>query len=62
MHFIPNPSNAEFICLLGLEECVSKILHEDKKPKDQPMPFTCGQCKLDFTPTWKWDKIQGKGM
>ena len=56
MHFIPNPANTEFICLLGLEECVGKILHEDKENTVQPVPFTCSQCGTDFTPTWKWDK------
>lgn len=56
MHFIPNPTNSEFICLLGLEECVSKILNEDKENGIQPMPFVCSQCSTDFTPTWKWDK------
>ncbi len=56
MHFIPNPANSEFICLLGLEECVSKILNEDKENSVQPVPFCCSQCSTDFTPTWKWDK------
>jgi hypothetical protein len=56
MHFIPNPANTEFICLLGLEECVGKILHENKENTVQPIPFTCSQCATDFTPTWKWDK------
>lgn len=56
MHFIPNPANTEFICLLGLEECVSKILNEDKENSIQPVPFSCSQCGTDFTPTWKWDK------
>merc|ERR1712038_1754608 len=57
MHFIPNPANSEFVCLLGLEECVSKILHEDDKENTaQPVPFSCSQCSTDFTPTWKWDK------
>eukprot|EP00094_Tigriopus_californicus_P011514 TCALIF_11119-PA protein Name:"Similar to Gatad2a Transcriptional repressor p66 alpha (Mus musculus)" AED:0.20 eAED:0.20 QI:315/0.5/0.42/0.57/1/0.85/7/0/619 len=56
MHFIPNPTNSEFICLLGLEECVGKILHENKENTSQPMPFSCSQCSTDFTPTWKWDK------
>ena len=60
MHFISNPANSEFVYLLGLEECVSKILHEDKDPGPQPMPFTCSQCDTDFTPTWKWDK-EAKG-
>jgi len=56
MHFIPNPANTEFICLMGLEECVSKILNEDKENSIQPVPFSCSQCGTDFTPTWKWDK------
>ena len=60
MHFIPNPANSEFVYLLGLEECVSKILHEDREVTTQPMPFTCSQCNTDFTPTWKWDK-EAKG-
>ncbi len=63
MHFIPNPANSEFICLLGLEECVSKILHEDKENTVQPVPFSCSQCATDFTPTWKWDKgSRGRGL
>merc|ERR1740137_501357 len=56
MHFIPNPANTEFICLMGLEECVTKILGEDKENTVQPHPFSCSQCGSDFTPTWKWDK------
>ena len=61
MHFIPNPANTEFICLMGLEECVSKILNEDKENSIQPVPFSCSQCGTDFTPTWKWDKA-AKGI
>uniref|UniRef100_A0A0K2ULI0 Transcriptional repressor p66 coiled-coil MBD2-interaction domain-containing protein n=1 Tax=Lepeophtheirus salmonis TaxID=72036 RepID=A0A0K2ULI0_LEPSM len=56
MHFIPNPTNSEFICLLGLEECVSKILLENKENTIMMTPFSCSQCSTDFTPTWKWDK------
>ena len=59
MHFIPNPTNSEFIYLLGLEECVSKYLNEDKPPGPQPIPFSCSQCHTDFTPTWKWDREKG---
>ena len=63
MHFIPNPTNSEFIYLLGLEECVSKYLNEDKPPGPQPIPFSCSQCHTDFTPTWKWDREKGaKGI
>merc|ERR1719495_2209129 len=56
MHFIPNPANTEFIYLVGLEECVSRILNIDSSAPPMPVPFTCSQCQTDFTPTWKWDK------
>ena len=56
MHFIPNPSNTEFICLMGLEECVKVILKEDKENTNQPVPFSCSQCGTDFTTAWKWDE------
>ena len=56
MHFIPNPANTEFIYLVGLEECVSRILNLDTSSPPMPVPFTCSQCQTDFTPTWKWDK------
>lgn len=56
MHFIPNPANTEFIYLTGLEECVNRILNLDAVTLPQPCPFTCSQCRTDFTPTWKWDK------
>ena len=41
---------------MGLEECVTKILGEDKENTEHPHPFSCSQCGSDFTPTWKWDK------
>merc|ERR1719495_2361574 len=56
MHFIPNPANTEFIYLTGLEECVNRILNQDSQTSPMPTPFTCSQCRTDFTPTWKWDK------
>jgi len=56
MHFIPNPANTEFIYLTGLEECVNRILNLDAVTPPMPIPFTCSQCRTDFTPTWKWDK------
>lgn len=56
MHFIPNPANPEFIYLTGLEECVNRILNLDAIVLPQACPFTCSQCRTDFTPTWKWDK------
>lgn len=58
LHFIPNPSNTEFVYLLGLEHVVDYIT-KDKKMNAFNQPFRCGQCKIDFTPVWKWEK-QGK--
>ncbi|XP_037052532.1 transcriptional repressor p66-beta-like isoform X2 [Bradysia coprophila] len=58
LHFIPNPSNTEFVYLLGLEHVVDYIT-KDKKMSPFNQPFRCGQCKIDFTPVWKWEK-QGK--
>lgn len=61
MHFIPNPSNTEFIYLVGLEHVVD-FLTKDTKPIQPPMPFACHQCGSDFTPVWKWEsKGKGKG-
>lgn len=60
MNFIPNPSNTEFVYLLGLETCVD-YLTKDPKASQPPIqqPYRCSQCKIDFTPLWKWEK-QGK--
>jgi transcriptional repressor p66 len=55
MHFIPNPSNGEFIYLLGLEHVVDYITRDQKIPPP-PDPFQCSQCETDFTPVWKWEK------
>ncbi|XP_055625853.1 transcriptional repressor p66-alpha isoform X2 [Toxorhynchites rutilus septentrionalis] len=59
MHFIPNPSNTEFVYLLGLEHVVD-YLTKDKKPSPPQQPYRCAQCKIDFTPVWKWEKQAGK--
>lgn len=59
MHFIPNPSNTEFIYLVGLEHVVD-FLTKDPKTVTPPMPFSCHQCQSDFTPVWKWES-KGKG-
>lgn len=56
MHFIPNPSNTEFVYLLGLEHVVDYLTTKDKKPSTVLPPFRCAQCKIDFTPVWKWEK------
>ncbi|XP_053674789.1 transcriptional repressor p66-alpha [Anopheles nili] len=58
MHFVPNPSNIEFVYLLGLEHVVD-YLTKDKKQNPPQQPYRCAQCKIDFTPVWKWEK-QGK--
>lgn len=58
MHFVPNPSNIEFVYLLGLEHVVD-YLTKDKKSNPPQHPYRCAQCKIDFTPVWKWEK-QGK--
>lgn len=61
MHFIPNPSNGEFVYLLGLEHVVD-YLTKDKKTTPQPQqPFRCAQCKIDFTPVWKMEKEKRNG-
>lgn len=59
MHFIPNPSNTEFIYLVGLEYVVDFLTKETKQPQP-PQPFSCHQCQSDFTPVWKWES-KGKG-
>lgn len=56
MHFIPNPSNTEFVYLLGLETVVDYITKEKKHSPLVTQPFRCAQCKIDFTPVWKWEK------
>lgn len=61
MHFLPNPTNAEFVYLLGLEHVVD-YLTKDKKTTPQPQqPFRCAQCKIDFTPVWKMEKDKRGG-
>nr|CAD7429460.1 unnamed protein product [Timema monikensis] len=60
MHFIPNPSNTEFIYLLGLEHVVDFITKDQKTPPP-PDAFKCSQCHTDFTPVWKWEKNPAKG-
>ncbi|XP_004526110.1 flocculation protein FLO11 isoform X1 [Ceratitis capitata] len=60
MHFIPNPSNTEFVYLLGLETVVDYLTTNNKKQTAVVPPFHCAQCKIDFTPVWKWDKQMNK--
>lgn len=56
MHFIPNPSNGEFVYLLGLEHVVDYLTCKEKKSTAPQTPFRCAQCKVDFTPVWKMEK------
>ncbi|KAK9497839.1 hypothetical protein O3M35_003754 [Rhynocoris fuscipes] len=60
MHFIPNPSNTEFIYLVGLEHVVDFITKDSRSPPP-PEPFRCSQCSTNFTPVWKWEKGSVKG-
>ncbi|XP_030630432.1 transcriptional repressor p66-alpha [Chanos chanos] len=66
LNFLPSAANNEFIYLVGLEEVVQNLLDTLGKgkqglsvpvvtpaPKD---PFTCAQCKTDFTCRWRKDK------
>uniref|UniRef100_A0A3Q3A752 GATA zinc finger domain containing 2Ab n=1 Tax=Kryptolebias marmoratus TaxID=37003 RepID=A0A3Q3A752_KRYMA len=58
-NFLPSAANNEFIYLLGLEEVVQKLLEMHGRggsissPKE---PFTCAQCKTDFTSRWRKEK------
>lgn len=59
MNFIPNPSNTEFVYLLGLETVVDFLMKDKAVQAPPQQPFRCSQCKVDFTPLWKFEK-QGK--
>lgn len=61
MHFIPNPSNAEFVYLLGLEHVVDYLTKDKKTTPTPQQPFRCAQCKIDFTPVWKMEKDKRSG-
>nr|XP_061790530.1 transcriptional repressor p66-alpha-like [Nerophis lumbriciformis] len=65
-NFLPSAANNEFIYLLGLEEVVQKLLDmlgrgslgptagmSSSIPKE---PYTCTQCKTDFTSRWRKEK------
>ncbi|XP_041862044.1 GATA zinc finger domain containing 2Ab isoform X2 [Melanotaenia boesemani] len=65
-NFLPSAANNEFIYLLGLEEVVQKLLEmhgrgnlgpatamASANPKE---PYTCAQCKTDFTSRWRKEK------
>ncbi|XP_033960377.1 transcriptional repressor p66 alpha-like isoform X2 [Pseudochaenichthys georgianus] len=69
-NFLPSAANNEFIYLVGLEEVVQNLLdtiHRGKTgvalSKTIPRePFTCTQCKTDFTCRWRHDKTKGGAL
>ncbi|XP_036410506.1 transcriptional repressor p66-alpha-like isoform X1 [Megalops cyprinoides] len=61
LNFLPSAANNEFIYLVGLEEVVQNLLDVLGKGKPQTAPFpkdpyTCAQCKTDFTSRWRQEK------
>ncbi|KAF3691088.1 Transcriptional repressor p66-alpha [Channa argus] len=65
-NFLPSAANNEFIYLLGLEEVVQKLLEMHGRANLGPVaamagsipkePYTCAQCKTDFTSRWRKEK------
>ncbi|XP_068594065.1 GATA zinc finger domain containing 2Ab isoform X2 [Cebidichthys violaceus] len=66
-NFLPSAANNEFIYLVGLEEVVQNLLDTIHRGKTGAAlsrnitrePFTCTQCKTDFTCRWRHDKTKG---
>ncbi|XP_010775442.1 GATA zinc finger domain containing 2Ab isoform X2 [Notothenia coriiceps] len=66
-NFLPSAANNEFIYLLGLEEVVQKLLEMHGRGNMGPAaaiassipkePYTCAQCKTDFTSRWRKEKV-----
>nr|XP_056701118.1 transcriptional repressor p66-alpha isoform X2 [Euleptes europaea] len=59
MNFLPSAANNEFIYLVGLEEVVQNLLESQGKVSVAPSsqePYTCVQCKTDFTCRWREEK------
>ncbi|XP_042335149.1 transcriptional repressor p66-alpha isoform X2 [Sceloporus undulatus] len=59
MNFLPSAANNEFIYLVGLEEVVQNLLEAQGKVSVAPSsqdPYTCVQCKTDFTCRWREEK------
>ncbi|XP_066508605.1 transcriptional repressor p66-alpha-like isoform X2 [Hoplias malabaricus] len=65
LNFLPSAANNEFIYLVGLEEVVQCLLDTLGRGKiggalptalAQTEPFTCSQCKTDFTCRWRKEK------
>merc|ERR1719320_1394766 len=54
INFLPSATSNEFICLVGLEQVVSKI--QPNKSQTKPphiQPYRCHICSKDFSPLWK---------
>uniref|UniRef100_A0A8C9X5G0 Transcriptional repressor p66 coiled-coil MBD2-interaction domain-containing protein n=1 Tax=Sander lucioperca TaxID=283035 RepID=A0A8C9X5G0_SANLU len=61
-NFLPSAANNEFIYLVGLEEVVQNLLDTIHRALSKTItrdPFTCTQCKTDFTCRWRHDKTKG---
>ncbi|XP_066464945.1 transcriptional repressor p66-beta isoform X1 [Eleutherodactylus coqui] len=59
LHFLPSAANSEFIYMVGLEEVVQSVIDSQGKGHSSFLhmdPFTCAQCRTDFTPHWKQEK------
>ncbi|KAJ8357727.1 hypothetical protein SKAU_G00205210 [Synaphobranchus kaupii] len=61
LNFLPSAANNEFIYLVGLEEVVQNLLDVLAKGKPQAPPapkdpYSCSQCKTDFTSRWRQGK------
>ncbi|XP_029535386.2 transcriptional repressor p66-beta-like isoform X3 [Oncorhynchus nerka] len=58
LHFLPSAANSEFIYMVGLEEVVQSVIDSQGKLRlpSSMEPFSCAQCKTDFTPHWKQEK------
>ncbi|XP_051980434.1 transcriptional repressor p66-alpha-like [Xyrauchen texanus] len=69
LNFLPSAANNEFIYLVGLEKVVQNLLDslaKSKQPQAESLstpatkePFTCAQCKTDFTSRWRQEKSNG---
>ncbi|XP_072011859.1 transcriptional repressor p66-alpha isoform X2 [Engystomops pustulosus] len=59
LNFLPSAANNEFIYLVGLEEVVQNLLETQGKtvaPPTSHEPYSCAQCKTDFTSRWRQEK------
>ncbi|XP_010903565.2 transcriptional repressor p66-beta isoform X3 [Esox lucius] len=58
LHFLPSAANSEFIYMVGLEEVVQSVIDSQGKLRlpCSMEPFSCAQCRTDFTPHWKQEK------